>query len=141
MWEQEHGAEFQVNGQQFLEYVEQQWDQHHNEKEKEKLQRVSDPPCLKSSRSMSVRIEDTLFYSAQKQQMKKTKQTQEEMLYGTAKQTPSKRRLMGTPITGKLRKVGVGPAAGSSVPSMSFTFDFFCSVLHHLNTRSSNQHP
>lgn len=41
-WEQEHGTEFQVNGQQFLEYVQQQWDQHHNEKEKEKLERVSD---------------------------------------------------------------------------------------------------
>lgn len=42
MWEQEHGTEFQVNGQQFLEYVQQQWDQHHSEKEKEKLERVSD---------------------------------------------------------------------------------------------------
>lgn len=34
--------EFQVNGQPFLEYVQQQWDQHHSEKEKEKLERVSD---------------------------------------------------------------------------------------------------
>lgn len=40
MWEQEQGTEFQVNGQKFLEYVQQQWDQHHNEKEREKLERV-----------------------------------------------------------------------------------------------------
>lgn len=39
-WEQEHGKEFLVNGQKFLEYVQQQWDQHHTEKEKEKLERV-----------------------------------------------------------------------------------------------------
>lgn len=39
-WEQEHGKDFLVNGQKFLEYVQQQWDQHHNEKEKEKLERV-----------------------------------------------------------------------------------------------------
>lgn len=41
-WEQEHEKEFQVNGQKFLEYVQQQWDQHHTEKEKEKLERVSE---------------------------------------------------------------------------------------------------
>ena len=29
-----------VNGQKFLEYVQQQWDHHHTEKEKEKLERV-----------------------------------------------------------------------------------------------------
>uniref|UniRef100_A0A672HVW3 Protein regulator of cytokinesis 1-like n=1 Tax=Salarias fasciatus TaxID=181472 RepID=A0A672HVW3_SALFA len=76
-WEQENGGEFLVNGQKFLEYVQQQWDQHHAEKEKEKLER----------------------------QMKKTKQTQEEMLYGTAAKTPSKRRVGGTPTPSKLRKV------------------------------------
>lgn len=76
-WEQEHGKAFLVNGQKFLEYVQQQWDQHHAEKEKEKLER----------------------------QLKKTKQTQEEMLYGTATRTPSKRRLAGTPTPGKLRKL------------------------------------
>lgn len=39
-WEQEHDTEFMVNGQKFLEYVQQQWDHHHTEKEKEKLERV-----------------------------------------------------------------------------------------------------
>ncbi|XP_047451996.1 protein regulator of cytokinesis 1-like isoform X2 [Mugil cephalus] len=75
-WEQEHDKEFMVNGQKFLEYVQQQWNHHHEEKEKEKLER----------------------------QMKKTKQTQEDMLYGTAVRTPSKRRIAGTPTPGKVRK-------------------------------------
>lgn len=39
-WEQENGKEFLVNGQQFLEYVQQQWEKHHEEKEREKLERV-----------------------------------------------------------------------------------------------------
>ncbi|XP_028305843.1 protein regulator of cytokinesis 1-like isoform X2 [Gouania willdenowi] len=75
-WEQEEGREFFVNGQKFLDYVQQQWDQHHAEKEKEKVER----------------------------QLKKTKQTQAEMLYGTAARTPSKRRLAGTLTPGKVRK-------------------------------------
>ncbi|XP_034540986.1 protein regulator of cytokinesis 1-like isoform X2 [Notolabrus celidotus] len=77
IWEQENGREFQVNGQKFLEYVQQQWDHHHAEKEKEKLER----------------------------QMKKSKQTQEDMLYGTTMRTPSKRRIAGTPTPGKVRKL------------------------------------
>lgn len=76
-WEQEHGREFLINSQKFLEYVQQQWDQHHTEKEKEKLER----------------------------QMKKTKQTQEDMLYGTSTRTPAKRRIGGTPTPGKVRKL------------------------------------
>lgn len=39
-WEQENGTEFLVNGQQFLEYVQQQWEKHHEDKEREKLARV-----------------------------------------------------------------------------------------------------
>ncbi|KAM9375381.1 protein regulator of cytokinesis 1-like [Pholidichthys leucotaenia] len=74
-WEQEHSKDFLVNGQKFLEYVQEQWDQHHTEKEKEKLER----------------------------QMKKTKQIQEEMLYGATK-TPSKRRIGATPTVGKVKK-------------------------------------
>lgn len=76
-WEQENGREFLVNGQLFLEYVEQQWENHHNEKEREKLER----------------------------QLKKTKQTQEDMMYGTSLRTPSKRRVAGTPTPGKMRKL------------------------------------
>ncbi|XP_054633138.1 protein regulator of cytokinesis 1-like isoform X2 [Dunckerocampus dactyliophorus] len=77
-WEQEHGKDFFVNGQKFLDYVQQQWEQYHVEKEKEKMER----------------------------QLKKSKQTQEDMLYRTAVKTPSKRRLAGNPTPGKLRKMG-----------------------------------
>ncbi|KAM9853918.1 protein regulator of cytokinesis 1-like [Aulostomus maculatus] len=76
-WEQEHGKEFLVNEQKFLEYVQQQWDHHHTEKENEKMER----------------------------QLKKSKQTQEDMLYGTAVRTPSKRRIAGIPTPGKMRKL------------------------------------
>ncbi|XP_022612057.1 protein regulator of cytokinesis 1-like isoform X1 [Seriola dumerili] len=76
-WEQEHDKEFLMNGQKFLEYVQEQWNHHHTEKEKEKMER----------------------------QLKKTKQTQEDMLYGTAVRTPSKRRIAGTPTPGKVRKL------------------------------------
>lgn len=40
-WEGEQGREFLVNGQKFLQYVEEQWELHRIEKEKEKLERVS----------------------------------------------------------------------------------------------------
>lgn len=76
-WEEEHGKEFLVNGQKFLEYVQLQWDTHHSEKESEKLER----------------------------QIKKTKQTQEDMKFGTSVRTPSKRRIMGTPTSGKVKKI------------------------------------
>ncbi|KAK5619479.1 hypothetical protein CRENBAI_013864 [Crenichthys baileyi] len=76
-WEQEHSKDFLVNGQKFLDYVEQQWKEHHEEKEREKLER----------------------------QLKKTKQTQEDMLYGTTMRTPSKRRIVGTTTPGKMRKM------------------------------------
>ncbi|XP_068596045.1 protein regulator of cytokinesis 1-like [Brachionichthys hirsutus] len=76
IWEHEHGREFLVNGQKFLDYVQQQWDDHHSEKEEKKMER----------------------------QLKKTRQTQEEMLYGAAKRTPSKWRTAGTPTPVKVRK-------------------------------------
>ncbi|XP_061679546.1 protein regulator of cytokinesis 1-like isoform X2 [Syngnathoides biaculeatus] len=79
LWEQEQGKEFFVNGQKFLDYVQQQWEQHHIEKEREKIDR----------------------------QLKKSKQTQEDMLYGTAVRTPSKRRIGGTPTPSKQRKMGM----------------------------------
>ncbi|XP_031419902.1 protein regulator of cytokinesis 1-like isoform X1 [Clupea harengus] len=75
-WEQEQGRDFQVNGKKFLEFVEEQWELYRAEKEREKQER----------------------------QMKKSKQTEEDMLYGTLK-TPTKRRLAGTPTPGKTRKM------------------------------------
>uniref|UniRef100_A0A671KSP5 Protein regulator of cytokinesis 1-like n=1 Tax=Sinocyclocheilus anshuiensis TaxID=1608454 RepID=A0A671KSP5_9TELE len=76
-WEAAHCKEFRVNGRLFLQYVEDQWDQHRMEKEREKQER----------------------------QMKKMKQTEEDLLYGTTIRTPTKRRLAGTPTPGKTRKV------------------------------------
>ncbi|XP_044050370.1 protein regulator of cytokinesis 1-like isoform X3 [Siniperca chuatsi] len=106
VWEQEHGKEFLVNGQKFLEYVQQQWDHHHTEKEKEKLER----------------------------QLKKTKQTQEDMLYGTAMRTPSKRRIAGTPTPGKVRKLN-----GTS--TISTPTSFLSSGLGGTMCQSSIQKP
>ncbi|KAM7002093.1 protein regulator of cytokinesis 1-like [Tautogolabrus adspersus] len=105
VWEQETGKEFQVNGQKFLEYVQQQWDHHQAEKEKEKLER----------------------------QLKKTKQTQEDMLYGTTR-TPSKRRIAGTPTPGKVRKLN-----GTS--TLSTPNSFLSSGLGGTMCQSSIQKP
>ncbi|CAJ1056501.1 protein regulator of cytokinesis 1-like isoform X2 [Xyrichtys novacula] len=105
LWEQENGAEFQVNGQKFLEFVQQQWANHHAEKEKEKLER----------------------------QMKKSKQTQEDMLYGTAR-TPSKRRIAGTPTPGKIRKL-------NGTTTISTPNSFLSSGLGGTMCQSSIQKP
>nr|XP_057933003.1 protein regulator of cytokinesis 1b isoform X2 [Doryrhamphus excisus] len=75
-WESERGCEFLVNGQKFLEYVEEQWKLHQAEKEREKAER----------------------------HLKKSKQTEEDMLYGTAVLTP-KRRFPGTQTPSKSRKM------------------------------------
>ncbi|MCI4382093.1 hypothetical protein PGIGA_G00259660 [Pangasianodon gigas] len=88
-WEAEHGTEFRVNGQHFMQYVEEQWNLHQLEKEKEKLER----------------------------QMKKSKQTEEDMLYGTALKTPTKRRLGGAPTPGKSRKLNSTSSIASSTPN------------------------
>ncbi|KAM9352344.1 protein regulator of cytokinesis 1-like [Symphorus nematophorus] len=106
VWEQENGREFLVNGQKFLEYVQQQWQNHHTEKEKEKLER----------------------------QLKKTKQTQEDMLYGTSMRTPSKRRIAGTPTPGKVRKLN-----GTS--TISTPSSFLSSGLSGTMCQSSIQKP
>lgn len=42
MWEQEHAKAFVVNGQNFMEYVTEQWELHRLEKEKAKQERVSE---------------------------------------------------------------------------------------------------
>ncbi|KAM9497181.1 protein regulator of cytokinesis 1a isoform 1-T1 [Clarias gariepinus] len=88
-WEAEHGSEFRVNGQAFMQYVEEQWSLHQLEKEKEKLER----------------------------QMKKSKQTEEDMLYGTSLKTPTKRRLAGAPTPGKSRKLNSTSSIVSSTPN------------------------
>ncbi|XP_061577659.1 protein regulator of cytokinesis 1-like isoform X2 [Cololabis saira] len=105
-WEQEHDKEFLVAGQKFLEYVQHQWEQHHDDKEKEKLER----------------------------QLKKTRQTQEDMLYGTVMKTPTKRRLMGPPTPGKVRKF-------NSTSAISTPNSFLSSGLGGTPCQSLGQKP
>uniref|UniRef100_A0A8C1Y5D9 Protein regulator of cytokinesis 1a n=1 Tax=Cyprinus carpio TaxID=7962 RepID=A0A8C1Y5D9_CYPCA len=88
-WEAAHCKEFRVNGQPFLQFVEDQWNQHRMEKEREKEER----------------------------QMKKMKQTEEDLLYGTIIRTPTKRRLAGTPTPGKTRKLISTSSMCSSTPN------------------------
>ncbi|XP_060924474.1 protein regulator of cytokinesis 1b [Limanda limanda] len=86
-WESEQGREFLVNGQKFLQYVEEQWELHRLEKEKEKEER----------------------------HLKKSKQTEEDMLYGTAVRTPTKRRLLGsTTPNNKSRKFNATASVSSA---------------------------
>ncbi|KAM9067653.1 protein regulator of cytokinesis 1 isoform 7-T7 [Sarcophilus harrisii] len=81
-WEQEHSKAFVVNGQKFMEYVTEQWETHRLEKEKAKQER----------------------------QLKKTQQTETEMLYGSTPRTPSKRRVLGPNTPGKVRKPSKTPS-------------------------------
>uniref|UniRef100_A0A3Q3WTD6 Uncharacterized protein n=1 Tax=Mola mola TaxID=94237 RepID=A0A3Q3WTD6_MOLML len=89
-WEGEQGREFLVNGQKFLQYVEGQWELHRLEKEKEK----------------------------QARHLKKNRQTEEDMLYGTAVRTPTKRRFLGVTTPNKSRKFN-GTSSISSATSNS----------------------
>ncbi|XP_029000842.1 protein regulator of cytokinesis 1b isoform X2 [Betta splendens] len=93
-WEGEQGQEFLVNGQKFLQYVEQQWELHRLEKEKEKAER----------------------------HLKKSKQTEEDMLYGTTIRTPTKRRFLGTPTSNKSRKFNATSSVSSSNSTMRSVF-------------------
>uniref|UniRef100_A0A3Q2PSM8 Protein regulator of cytokinesis 1b n=1 Tax=Fundulus heteroclitus TaxID=8078 RepID=A0A3Q2PSM8_FUNHE len=95
-WEGEQGREFLVNGQKFLQYVAEQWELHRIEKEKEKAER----------------------------HLKKSKQTEEDMLYGTAVRTPSKRRFLGTTTPVKSRKLNAtsSMSSGASNSTMRSVF-------------------
>ncbi|XP_064013893.1 protein regulator of cytokinesis 1 isoform X2 [Pogoniulus pusillus] len=73
-WQQEHQAVFLVKGQQFMEHVKEQWQLYHLEKEKEKQER----------------------------QLKRSREIEAEMLYGSTPRTPSKRRVLGPHTPGKL---------------------------------------
>ncbi|KAM4039579.1 protein regulator of cytokinesis 1 isoform 2-T2 [Anomaloglossus baeobatrachus] len=76
-WEEEQGREFFMNGKKFMDYVTEQWNQLHLEKEKEKQERL----------------------------MKKSRQLEEEMYYGSAPKTPNKRRVLGATTPSKVRKL------------------------------------
>lgn len=102
LWEAEQSREFLVNGRKFLEYVQEQWDLRHMEKEQEKQERL----------------------------LKKNKQTEVDMLYGTAVRTPSKRRLAGTPTPGKARKLNATSSTTSSTPNTTIRSAFGGTICH-----------
>ncbi|XP_055518554.1 protein regulator of cytokinesis 1b isoform X2 [Leucoraja erinacea] len=90
-WEQEQCSHFLVNGQNFMEYVSEQWELHKLEKEREKQER----------------------------QQKKSKLIEEEMLYGSAPKTPSKRRVNTLTTPGKIRKIN-GTSIVNATPNSTF---------------------
>ncbi|KAL2088555.1 hypothetical protein ACEWY4_015454 [Coilia grayii] len=93
-WEEEQGCEFLVKGRKFLQYVSEQWELYRLDKEREKQER----------------------------HLKKSKQTEEDMLYGTSVRSPCKRRFLGPTTTpGKARKLN-GTSALSAVTSNSTRF-------------------
>ncbi|KAK6309377.1 hypothetical protein J4Q44_G00208400 [Coregonus suidteri] len=89
LWEEEQYRDFLVNGQRFLQFVQEQWELLRQEKEREKNER----------------------------QLKKSQQIEQDMLYGTAQRTPSKRHLAGTPTPGKARKLNATSSISSSTPN------------------------
>uniref|UniRef100_A0A8C4HST0 Protein regulator of cytokinesis 1 n=1 Tax=Dicentrarchus labrax TaxID=13489 RepID=A0A8C4HST0_DICLA len=96
VWEGEQAREFLVNGQKFLQYVEEQWELHRIEKEKEKQER----------------------------HLKKSKQTEEDMLYGTAVRTPTKRRFLATPTSNKSRKFNATSSISSATSNSTMRSAF-----------------
>ncbi|XP_027264046.1 protein regulator of cytokinesis 1 isoform X2 [Cricetulus griseus] len=89
-WEQEQSMAFMVNGQKFMEYVTEQWELHRLEKEKAKQER----------------------------QLKNKRQTEAEMLYGSAPRTPSKRPGLTPNKPGKVRKMNT-TTMSSATPNSS----------------------
>ncbi|XP_076594811.1 protein regulator of cytokinesis 1b isoform X1 [Chaetodon auriga] len=96
VWEHEQGREFLVNNQRFLQYVEERWELHRVEKEKEKQER----------------------------HLKKSKQMEEDMLYGTAVRTPTKRRLLGAATPNKSRKFNATSSIFSATPNSTMRSAF-----------------
>ncbi|XP_014106520.1 PREDICTED: protein regulator of cytokinesis 1 isoform X1 [Pseudopodoces humilis] len=76
-WEQEFKGAFLVKGQKFMEYVSEQWQLYRLEKEKEKQER----------------------------HLKKSRQMETEMLYGSTPQTPIKRRMLSPHTPAKVSKL------------------------------------
>ncbi|XP_051756463.1 protein regulator of cytokinesis 1b isoform X1 [Ctenopharyngodon idella] len=93
-WEQEQNREFLVNGQKFMQFVTDQWESYRQEKEREKQER----------------------------QLKKSKQTEEDMVYGTVVRTPTKRRFLGSTTPCKARKLNATSSTGTSNSTIRSVF-------------------
>ncbi|KAG7315216.1 hypothetical protein KOW79_021304 [Hemibagrus wyckioides] len=101
-WEEEQGREFLLQGQKFMQFVSEQWDLHRLEKEREKQER----------------------------QLKKSKQTEEDMLYGTAVRSPTKRRFLGSMTPCKTRKLNATSSTNTGT-SNSTMRSVFCGTVCH----------
>ncbi|XP_075714244.1 protein regulator of cytokinesis 1 isoform X2 [Rhinoderma darwinii] len=93
-WEEEQGQEFFMNGKKFMAYVTEQWNAFHLDKEKEKQERL----------------------------MKKSRQLEEEMYYGSAPKTPNKRRVLGATTPSKVRKLNGTYVSSSTNSTLRPTF-------------------
>ncbi|XP_036439799.1 protein regulator of cytokinesis 1b isoform X2 [Colossoma macropomum] len=102
LWEQEQGREFLVQGQKFMQFVTEQWELHRLEKEREKQER----------------------------QQKKNKQTEEDMLYGTAVRTPTKRRFLGSMTPCKARKLNATSSTSTGTSNSTMRSVFGGTVCH-----------
>ncbi|KAG8440611.1 hypothetical protein GDO86_006383 [Hymenochirus boettgeri] len=93
-WEQEQDQEFFVNGKKFMDYVAEQWESFHQDKEKEKQDRL----------------------------LKKNRQLEEEMFFGSVPKTPNKRRVLGPNTPSKSRKLNGTCISSSSNSTMRSAF-------------------
>ncbi|XP_025976032.2 protein regulator of cytokinesis 1 isoform X1 [Dromaius novaehollandiae] len=105
-WEQEREEAFLVKGQQFMEYVTEQWQLYRLEKEKEKQER----------------------------HLKKSRQIEAEMMYGSAPRTPIKRRVLGPHTPGKVRKLN-GTSISSATPNTTVRSAFGGTLYHSPTSR------
>ncbi|XP_066513190.1 protein regulator of cytokinesis 1-like isoform X2 [Hoplias malabaricus] len=102
LWEQQEGREFLVQGQKFMQFVSEQWEMYRLEKEREKQER----------------------------QLKKNKQTEEDMLYGTAVRTPTKRRFLGSMTPSKARKLNATSSTSTGTSNSTVRSAFGGTVCH-----------
>ncbi|XP_021262366.1 protein regulator of cytokinesis 1 isoform X2 [Numida meleagris] len=102
-WEQEREEPFLVKGQQFMEYVTEQWQLYRMEKEKEKQER----------------------------HLKKSRQIETEMMYGSTPRTPIKRRVLGPHTPGKLN----GTSLSTATPNSTIRSAFGATLFHSPTSR------
>ncbi|OWK52044.1 Protein regulator of cytokinesis 1 [Lonchura striata] len=105
-WEEEFKGAFLVKGQQFMEYVSEQWQQYRLEKEKEKQER----------------------------HLKKSREMEAEMLYGSAPRTPIKRRMLSPHTPAKASKLH-GTFSASTTSNSTVRSAFGGAVSHSPTTR------
>ncbi|XP_074405098.1 protein regulator of cytokinesis 1 isoform X4 [Zonotrichia albicollis] len=105
-WEEEFKGPFLVKGQQFVEYVSEQWKQYRLEKEKEKQER----------------------------HLKKSREMEAEMLYGSAPRTPIKRRMLSPHTPAKVSKLH-GTSSASTTSNTTVRSAFGAALAHSPTSR------